>query len=214
MQYCVYIIGKQEDLLHPYTNCYIGVTNKLQTRWKYHMKSPYTVGEFIRKYSLTYDDNMIIIHSGTDVECFDVERILRPVPFMGLNEAAGGHGGHTSYTLERNAKISAKMKGRTVTWAHKVSETKRKNGTAVGANNNKAKMWIVQDPHGNIFEINGNLKQFCEYNRILSSCLSYYRGQVVPDPNTSTRGGFRMKNETSQTLRYNTTGWKLSEYVS
>jgi hypothetical protein len=212
MQYFVYAIGKSDDLFSPYNNCYIGVTNKLQSRWNNHKKSKYTVGKRIRENSWSFENNMMVIFSGSDIECFNMESNMRPLPGMGLNEAAGGCGGYTSYTLERNIKISEKLKGRsTKEWASKSSETKRKNKSAAGSRNNKAKSWIIEDPDGKIFEVSGTLKQFCIENNLLVTCLRYYLGQVVPSPSIGVPGGFRNKNQSSTALRYNTTGWRLSE---
>ena len=211
MQYFVYAIGKKESLKEPYDYCYIGVTNRPEKRWKSHLKSRYTIGSFIRENNLTYEENMIIIMCGSSEECFEIEKKYRPFPNMYLNEAIGGHGGYTSYTEKRNKIISEKLKGRdTSSWKHKMIETKNKNKSHSGSKNIKAKKWILISPTGKEIKIHGNLNETCEKLNLLPSCLSYYRGKIVPSLKVS-YGGYRAKNENSLFLRKNTSGWMLIE---
>lgn len=209
MNYIVYAIGLKEDLIPPYDKCYIGVTNKPERRWKVHCKSEYTVGKFIRKNSLTYENNMIIIFYGTSDECFAKELELRPLEFMGLNEASGGHGGKTVYTNGRNEKISKALKGRKVTWMSKVVESR---GSYVGCKNPRAKKWLIINPAGKEYIIHGNLQKFCENNNILNTVLYNNKGSVVPSPNYGGYGGYRPKSEDLKLKRENTSGWMLIDY--
>lgn len=211
MLYVVYAIGLQEDLKPPYDNCYIGVTNKPEKRWKAHIKSKYRIGTFLREHcDLSYHNNMIIIFRGNEEDCFIIENMYRPNPNMGLNEAIGGNGGHTKYTDKRNNILSKKLKGRKITWNDKISETKKKNKTHTGGKNVKAKKWILISPYGEKIKIHGNLVQTCKKLNLLPSCLSYYRGKCVPDLSRG-YGGYRAKSENSSFLRKNTSGWKLIE---
>ena len=206
--YCVYAIGKIENLIPPYDACYIGVTNNLSRRWSVHQKSKYTISRYIRDNLLTFKLNMIILFEGSEDECFDMEAAYRPIPYMGLNEASGGHGGHTKYTEDRNKKISQKHKGRIKTTEHiqKIMSSRKKYN---GADNPNSKTWQLQDPEGRIHTITGNLSSFCEKESLLESCLRRYKGHVIPKPNYSGFGGYRVKNEKSKFLRENTTGWSL-----
>lgn len=212
MQYFVYAIGKIKDLTPPYSNCYIGVTNLLEKRWKYHSKSRYTVGKYIRSHELTFETNMIVIHIGSSEECFRIENEMRPFPFIGLNEAAGGHGGFTSYSEKRNKLVSEKLKNRNISWADKVSKTRIEKGLARGINNPKAKMWELTTPKGDVIMCQGNLQSICDENMILLSCLKRYLGHAVPNIDTNGYGGYRAKNAISKQRRINSVGWKLNLY--
>jgi predicted GIY-YIG superfamily endonuclease len=205
MSYVVYVIGLQENLTPPYHNCYVGVTNDMDRRWKYHYNSKYSVGTYIRSHNLSRD-NMISIFSGTEEECFDKEYELRPYQYIGLNEAAGGHGGSTTYTKERNEKISAALTGRKITWADKIVASR---GSYKGSKNPSAKGWELLDPEGRKHEIYGNLQEFCDQNDLLLSSLTYYKGKRVPPIQSGGYGGYRAKNEESKRKRENTAGWLL-----
>lgn len=209
MDYFVYVIGKKEDMVEPYTKCYIGVTKDLIRRWNSHKKSNYTVGEYIRTHNLT-QDNMSVIFHGTEEECFNMENKLRPYPLMGLNEAVGGGGGFTSYTLERNEKISKAMKNRNMTWGDKVSISRKEKKIAAGSNNVRAKRWKLTDPIGNVYIVDGNLNKFCEDNKILAACLRTNLGTIIP-PIKVGYGGFRALSDEHRHLRENTSGWSLEK---
>jgi len=212
MRYFVYAIGKLENLIPPYAECYIGVSNFLERRWKGHAKSKYTIGKYIRLHDLKFKNNMIVIHMGSKEDCFDIERQMRSLPMMGLNEAIGGHGGFTSYSDERNKLVSEKLKNRNMTWADKVSKTRKDNGVAKGIRNPSAKKWQLTSPEGNVIMCHGNLQEMCDEKNILMSCLKRYMGSVVPDINTNGYGGYRAKNENSKQLRINSVGWQLNLY--
>ena len=211
MQYFLYIIGKTEDL-SDYEKCYVGVTNNPKQRWYHHTRSKFRIGNTIRKYKLTYENNMKVIFLGTERECFDKESELRPNANMGLNEAAGGLGGFTKYTQERNEKISAKMKTRKMTWGDKVSKTKKENGNAKGDKNVKAKRWLLISPKGKETPLHGNVASTCEELNLSASVLRIHKNKIVPPPNiTSKRGGYRFFNDEMHQRRVNTTGWCLKE---
>lgn len=212
MQYFVYAIGKKENLIEPFDMCYIGVTNKLENRWKAHTKSKYTVGQYIKTNKLSFHENMIVLFIGTAEECFEKEHKFRPISGMGLNEAAGGLGGYTKYTDDRNQLISSRLKGRKIEWKDKVSNTRKIEGIAKGKKNPNAKKWLLTSPDGRDIIAHGNLFEVCNDNQLLQSCLMRYLNSEVPPIATNGFGGYRAKNEISEKLRKNTTGWKLSKY--
>lgn len=209
----VYVIGLEEDFDGKYNNCYIGVTVDPARRWKNHEKSNFTVGRFIRTFELTYEKNMIILFSGTDKECFDLEAKMRPVAFIGLNEASGGKGGYTVYTEERNNKISKALTGKSKTEEHiqKIMSTREKLKTHSGKRNPSAKKWRFTSPTDETFIVEGTFQQFCNEHKLLASCLRYYKGKNVPYLETNKYGGYRKKSDVSFELRSNTSGWKLEE---
>ena len=209
----VYAIGKKENLQTTYENCYIGVTDDLDTRWKGHVHSKYRVGKYIRKHKLTRENMVIVCETDKD-SCFEIEKLLRPKPSMGLNEAVGGHGGYTSYGEKRNKKISKKLKGRAFSEVHKKNLSKAKKGLTAGEKNAKAKKWKLLSPDGLEYNLNGNLCQMCEELNLLPSTLRYYRNNPVPEISIGKMGGFRAKSEKSKGLRMNTTGWTLIEESS
>lgn len=205
----VYAVGKTEDLIEPYDKCYIGVTIDLQKRWDFHSKSKYTVGRYIRENALTFEKNMIILHEGSESECFELEEKFRPSPLMGLNESSGGCGGFTSYTPERNQKISKKHKGRKVTWMNKIVKAR---GSYAGAKNPNSKNWKALSPSGEEYIVEGTLVNFCLEHNLCVSSLRKYRNQVVPDIfKRKGRGGFRPLSPEQLKMRQNTTGWILKE---
>ena len=204
--YYVYAIGDPINIANKdYSECYIGVTNDTLSRWNSgHSKSKYSVAKAIKKNSWTYEKNMIVIFSGTAKECFELEYKLRPFPFMGLNEAAGGKGGHTKYTPERNKKISDSLKGIPKIYGDKISKTKKENGSSKGARNSKAVKWILKNPDGVEYRLHGELFKFCEENMLSANTLRLYLGKIVPPICTKYRGIGIIKE-----IRNNTTGWLL-----
>lgn len=187
--------------------CYIGVTKSPNRRWKEHQRSSYCVGNYIRKNNLTYKENFHIIYQGNKKDCYDLENKYRPVNYMGLNEASGGNGGYTSYSKERNLKISLAMKEirKNKKWGPK----ELRNMSLY--NNPRAKEWEIISPEGKVFNIKGTLSLFCKENLLLETCLRYYKNGQVPKTNLKGYGGYRAKNTTSDFLRNNTTGWTLKE---
>jgi len=211
MQYFVYVIGKTEEL-SDINKCYVGVTNNLKQRWYFHTRSKYRVGCFIRKHNLCYEENMKVIFMGEEHECFAKESELRPEPNTGLNEAAGGQGGFTSYTEQRNKKISDKMKTRKITWRDKISATIRESGDRKGSKNNRAKKWVLKSPEGKEFFLHGNVSATCESLNLSAGVLRIHMNNIVPAPNIgSNYGGYRILSADSHNRRLNTTGWCLME---
>jgi hypothetical protein len=211
--YYLYAIGTKKMLVPPYDCCYVGVTNNLDKRWSRHKYSKYTVGQFIREKNLTLDENMIVLYEGDEEECFDLEAAYRPLPYIGLNEASGGRGGHTIYTDKRARKISEAHKG--VKKSEEHVENMRKalveSGVRKGARNSRAKKWSLTSPDGMIYTIHGNLTETCQRLNLLESALRYNKGRAVPEPNMNGYGGFRAKSKESLEMRMNTTGWTLAE---
>lgn len=226
----VYAIGKKEDLVEPYENCYIGVSSDPISRWKKHVNSKYEVGHYIRENSLSFSENMKIIFEGCSEECFDLEIKYRPSWNIGLNIAPGGKGGKVlssydssfcyideqyqkRYNDSRNKAISKALKGKRKSEDHKesISKSKKNSGSSAGKNNAMSKQWLLTSPRGIVYSIHGNLVEICENNMILVSALRRYKGSEVPPPNYSGFGGYRPKSEESKIMRENTTGWKLEE---
>lgn len=205
--YFVYAIGDRNDLENQnYSNCYIGVTNNPILRWKNHTKSGYTVGLAINTNNWNHIDNMRLLFRGTADECFVVESEMRPMPLMGLNEAAGGRGGYTSYTSERGKKIAQALSGKRKSEEHckKISEAKL--GSVGGANNPKAKTWTLIDPAGNVHRTRGNIQEYCKQLGLCWSALDKNLGMVVGEISPK----FRDKGDpTLRVKRTNTIGWKL-----
>jgi hypothetical protein len=211
MTHHVYVIGQDLTEETPYFNCYVGVTNNLKRRWTEHARGKYRIGNYIRSNDLSYDQHMMSIFFGTDIECFELERLLRPLPGIGLNDGTGGHGGYSGWSELGNKRKSMALKGRKILWADKISETRVQEGTAKGHKNPMAKDWTITAPNKTEFRICGSLYQFCDEHSLLVSCLWRYRGIEVPKPKYNGYGGYRAKNEESLRLRKNTSGWKLVE---
>jgi hypothetical protein len=211
--YYVYAIGLEYMLLPPYNNCYIGVTNDVNLRWKRHEVSKYTVGQFIRSSNLEQSRHMVIIFEGSANQCFDEEARYRPYPMMGLNEASGGRGGHSSYNVERNEKISRAMRGKTKSKDHveKISKTIIESGSRKGKKNGMAKKWVLTSPDGIVYNIHGSLTETCKNLNLLESALRYSKGALVPEPSVNGHGGYRAKTKESFEMRTNTTGWCLKK---
>lgn len=146
-------------------------------------------------------------------ECYNMENLLRPIPFMGLNEAVGGNGGYTSYTKERNEKISKYHTGKPKSEKHRenLSKYRIENKMSVGSKNNKARKWVLIEPDGTMHFIHGTFVQFCEERKLLPSALRYYRNRKVPAMKLNGYGGYRAKTEESLIMRTNTTDWSLFE---
>ena len=167
----LYVIGK--ELNEPYTNCYVGVTIEPKRRWKEHSKSKFKVGQNIRQNLWNFDENFKIIWEGEVEKCYLLETSLRNKTNIGLNTAKGGHGGFTSYTKERNLKISNKLTGLHKSEEHKIeiSNSKKLNKSHVADKNSKAKSWVLIDPQNNIFYLKGTLISFCEERSLIASTL-------------------------------------------
>lgn len=201
--YYLYHISDSKDL----STGYVGVTNNPEATWQRHLRSDFTIGRHIRKMNWTYEDNYAILMTGTAKMCFEMEERLRPKPYIGLNEASGGKGGHTVYTQERGKKISDALKGKPKSPEHiaKMKETLR-DGRRSGSKNGRAKRKVVVSPDGIEYIVEGNWYAFCEDHNILWSVLWKYRGEVVPPVNEKK---FRPKDKGHREARDNTNGWWL-----
>lgn len=205
--YFVYAIGDSKDLeMRNYSNCYIGVTNDLTLRWNSHVKSGYTVSRAINDNGWNRMDNMHLLFRGTDEECFDMESKLRPMPLMGLNEAAGGKGGRTSYTPERGKKISQALSGKSKSEEHRKKISEAKIGVYEGGNNPRAVSWVLIDPSGTEYKTRGNLQSFCEELGLCWTALRANVGMVVGEISPKFRDNGNPMNRVKRT---NTIGWKL-----
>lgn len=211
MQYFVYIIGKNLEEEYPYMTSYVGVTNDPKNRWKGHSRSKHKIGKILREYGFTYENNMKIIFMGDPSQCYKMENTLRPEPNIGLNVAVGGHSGYTSYSKERNLKISKSLMGRPNTWGHKSGLARKLSGLSVGSNNGMAKKWLLTTPEGNLIEVHGNIQDTCKHLNILWASLMKNKSNIVPDIVTGKKGGFRAKSPEHLTMRKNTVGWKLEQ---
>lgn len=205
--YFVYAIGDSKDLeTQNYSKCYIGVTNDPTIRWNSHVKSGYTVSRAINDNGWNRMDNMHLLFRGTDEECFDMESKLRPMPLMGLNEAAGGKGGRTSYTPERGEKISQALSGKSKSEEHRKKISEAKIGVYEGGNNPRAVSWVLIDPSGTEYKTRGNLQSFCEELELCWSALRANVGVVVGEISPKFRDNGNPMNRVKRT---NTIGWKL-----
>jgi hypothetical protein len=72
-----------------------------------------------------------------------------------------------------------------------------------GGKNPNAKKWKLTSPKGDVYEISGNLKKFCESRSIHLSALRKYFGRCVERPKIF------HKRHIEKTI--NTIGWKLEE---
>jgi hypothetical protein len=202
-KYCLYLIGSNIE------TGYIGVTNDLENRFYIHRRSKYNVGDYVRKNYLLVDD-MKILCFGTSDYCFYLENKLRPRSNMGLNIAVGGHGGYTSYSLERNKKLSESHKNRPpFTEEHKQHMRESKMGKVGRENNANAKNWEIIDPDGVRYIVCGNFQSFCKQHKILQACLRKYKNKKVPPIIMGTCGGFRPKSKEHLDWRKNTTNWMV-----
>jgi predicted GIY-YIG superfamily endonuclease len=173
MTHFVYALGLANELTKPYDKCYIGVTSNLWKRFREHRYRDSK--DFIAENSLTFQ-NMIVIAEGSEYECYEIERQMRPKPNMGRNVSPGGRG--------------------TLRWRD-----------TTGANNVKAKTWIITDPCGEQYNVTGQYDKFCKDHNILSGTLRRSNGPVPPLERKF--GGFRAKNEDQLEQRINTTGWSF-----
>lgn len=209
MDYYLYAIGFENDLINKeYDNCYIGVTNNPKKRFENHSKSGYTVCQHIQLYEWTYEKNMLILYNGNEQECFLLEEKYRPLPLMGLNEATGGKGGYTSYSKQRNEKVSKALKGRNIFWNEKISKTRKEKGISSGTKNPMAKKWKFIDPFGNEYIVDGNYHQFCEEHNLSHAALRRILGNQLGEISPKFRDH---GNQSSRDRRINSTGWTLFE---
>jgi hypothetical protein len=202
--YCVYHIKNKTEL--KLSRGYIGVTNDIESRWRGHSKAQSRVGKAIRNKNWSIA-NMTILLEGSEQDCFILESILRPSPHMGLNVAIGGKGGYTSYSKERNLKISKARKGKKFPpeWCSHMSVT-MSDGRRKGNKNGRAKKWELISPSGSVTLVSGNLHIICKQFNIARPTLIKHLGRIVEYPN---KQGWRPKSEDERQRRLNTIGWQL-----
>ena len=106
------------------------------------------------------------------LETFDNKEALRSAECSYISEFNSYHRGYNStpggdiVTDATRELISRKLKNRIVTWGHKSKQTRLENGTyfgrpgSKGANNPKAKSYLVTAPDGTHEVITG-IRQFC-----------------------------------------------------
>ena len=209
----VYAIGHRHDLENlNLSECYVGVTINPAKRWKGHRSSGYSVSKAITEFGWIFEQNMKILFEGPPADCFDIEELLRPLPHMGLNVAIGGHGGYTTYTQERNGKISKALAGITKSDDHrsKIKATKLKNEDSVGNKNSMASKWILTSPRGEEFKLHGNLYEFCKTHNLSAPTLRRELGKIIGPISTK----FRDHGvPDSREIRINTTGWLLTKEI-
>lgn len=199
----VYAIGNSFDNLD---DCYIGVALDTKKRWMGHTRKQARLSSMIKTNNWSYELNMKVIFEGSVEECFSKEVELRPFPHIGLNIASGGCGGYTSYSTERNSKISKAHLNRDMTWGNKVSETRIKNGIAKGDKNPRALKWKLIDPNGNEIFLHGDFHSYCEENNLTWSVLKSNEGKPVGEISSK----FRDKGDVKiREKRVNTIGWTL-----
>lgn len=185
---------------------YIGVTTDPVRRWNDHSNANSLIGGLIRSLEWTAEENMILLYFGETDEVFSLENFLRPTANMGLNVAMGGHGGYTSYSEERNTKISKSKTGQPCS---KETRDKIKNTISkldrTNENNGNSKKWLIESPSGEKHLIHGTLISFCKERNLTLTTLRKYNGIIVPEKSNKARG-----TPDELLKRSNTTGWKLT----
>ncbi len=152
---------------------------------------------------------MRVIFEGSKEVCFDLEREIRPIEYMGLNEAKGGCGGYTKYTQERNGKISAKLKGVPKSLEHRRNLSIARIGKFGKEKNPRATHWLLISPNGIECLIHGNLQATCEILKISCATLRNNLGSTVG--NVSVK--YTCQDPELCAIRQNTVGWTLSKGV-
>ena len=138
--HCVYHLHSGTDT----SDGYIGVTKNLRDRLYSH-----------RSRGIFQDSTHIdILLVGTEKECLDLERQLRPYPNMGWNTAPGGwnkfpKGYQYGHRFKKGERVSI--------------ATEFKKGNV--PHNAGAQRYKLTDPEGNIHYVD-NLTQFCKANNL------------------------------------------------
>lgn len=204
----VYAIGDIADIQTlNLDNCYVGVSVNLKRRWNQHRSAKTIVGACIRALGWCIEENMIILYRASKTDCFEYEHSLRPSENIGLNVAIGGYGGYTSYTEDRNRKISIAKTGvpKSPEMIEKMRQTKMRNGTHTGSRNIKAQKWQLMSPCGKIYHLHGNLEETCKKLNLTVTTLRKHNGIAIPPISVKTRGSVEIIER-----RNNTTGWSLT----
>lgn len=156
--------------------CYVGVTTQsLEQRRKEHIyrsnlnQRDHKLYMAMRKYggehfvivplcSVLNDDDLPLFEMGY-IEVFDSFN-------NGYNMTCGGN----VASAETKKKISAKLKGRNITWAGKIWKARYENGTwrghcVSGSDNPLSKRYVVEFPDGHTEDIHG-LRAFCRQHNL------------------------------------------------
>lgn len=107
------------------TQGYVGVSTNLNKRVKMHKTGH---GNIIveRCFKKREDIIVAVIYEGTEDECYNREKLLRPIPRIGWNIAEGGSKPPSPLgDKERSRKTSESLKGRIITWGDKISENRK-----------------------------------------------------------------------------------------
>jgi hypothetical protein len=117
----------------PQSEGYVGVTNNLRRRLREH-----------RRRRKGFD--VAVLFAGSDIECFTVERELRPRPSIGWNNGAGGPDGRKSgHSEETRKKIGVgalgrqHMRGKKLTLEHRANISAGNKGRKT-SNETRAKL--------------------------------------------------------------------------
>lgn len=84
----------------PEISGYVGITCDLQGRIRKHKRS--------KKFPLNF--SYVVLFEGSRIECLKKENEYRPLPDVGWNISAGGHGGHL-HSKKTKVKIGEKILG-------------------------------------------------------------------------------------------------------
>src|SRR5574343_2016887 len=82
----IYVIGHKHQLRYPYNECYIYYGNNLIVEWNRCSNGDTKVGRAIRMYHLNFDENYMVIFFGSEAQCREKYKELRPHSGMGLND--------------------------------------------------------------------------------------------------------------------------------
>ena len=91
------------DHTDPISEGYIGVTSNLAYRLHRHKTKTIKLDTHLARAILKYGwDNIVmdVLYTGTNKECFDKEKVMRPNFQIGWNEAIGGLGGDRSKYID------------------------------------------------------------------------------------------------------------------
>lgn len=177
-----------EPLIYVITNMvngklYIGQTRQTLAHRKGEHRYRLDLGErdhklyrAFRKYGFENFRFEVLMHCGKeDLDSLEVFFIRAFNSFhRGYNMTCGGDG----VSDETRAKLSAKFKGRKVTWLDKVWASRRKNPNAKhsaahvksGSENNRSRAYLVKLPDGTQQQIKG-LRAFCKEHKLSHNLL-------------------------------------------
>jgi len=114
---------RHQDHTDIFSQGYVGISSKPKLRWNHHVSKPTNthMKNAIAKYGWANLVKQVVLVASNDY-CLDIEKKLRPVDFIGWNQAAGGGmppkpqkgmGKGRKLSQETKDKISKAGKGRT-----------------------------------------------------------------------------------------------------